>query len=30
MKPPEEIKRLIHESEITTGPEADERILHDA
>jgi hypothetical protein len=30
MKPLEEIKRLIHESEITTGPEADERILHDA
>jgi hypothetical protein len=30
MKPPEEIKRLIHESEITTSPEADERILSDA
>ncbi len=30
MKPPKELKRLIHESEITTGPEADERILHDA
>jgi len=30
MKPPEELKRLIHESKITTGPEADERILHDA
>ncbi len=30
MKPAEEIKRLIHESKITTGPEADERILHDA
>jgi len=30
MKPPEELERLIHESKITTGPEADERILHDA
>ena len=30
MKPPDELKRLIHESEITPGPEADERILHDA
>lgn len=30
MKPPKELKRLIYESEITTGPEADERILHDA
>lgn len=30
MKPPEKIKRLIHESKITIGPEADERILHDA
>ena len=30
MKPPKELKRLLHESEITTGPEADERILHDA
>jgi outer membrane lipoprotein-sorting protein len=30
MKPPEELKRLIHESDITPGPEADERILHDA
>jgi hypothetical protein len=30
MKPPKEVKRLIHESKITTGPEADERILHDA
>jgi hypothetical protein len=30
MKPPEELKRLIHESEITPGPEADERILRDA
>jgi hypothetical protein len=30
MKPPDELKRLIHESKITTGPEADERILRDA
>jgi hypothetical protein len=30
MKPSEEIKRLIHESEITPGPETDERILRDA
>ena len=30
MKPPEELKRLIHESNITPGPEADERILRDA
>jgi hypothetical protein len=30
MKPPKELIRLIKESQITTGPEADERILHDA
>ena len=30
MKPPKELIRLIQESQITTGPEADERILHDA
>lgn len=30
MKPADEIKRLIHESEITSGPGADDRILGDA
>lgn len=30
MKPADEIKRLIHESQITTGPEAEERILRGA
>jgi outer membrane lipoprotein-sorting protein len=30
MKPPEKFLRLIRESEITTNPEADERILQDA
>ncbi len=30
MKPADEIKRLIHESQITTGPGADERMLRDA
>ncbi len=30
MKPADEIERLIHESQITTSPGADERILHGA
>lgn len=30
MKPPKELIRLIQQSQITTGPEADERILQDA
>ncbi len=30
MKPADEIRRLIHEAEMTTGPEADARILADA
>lgn len=30
MKPADEIKRLIHESEIVSGPGSDERILSDA
>lgn len=30
MKPADEIKRLIHESQITAGPEADDRILRGA
>ncbi len=30
MKPADEIKRLIHESQITAGPEADERMLRGA
>ncbi len=30
MKPADQIRRLIHESQITASPGADERILHDA
>ena len=30
MKPPKELIRLIQQSQITTNPEADERILQDA
>jgi hypothetical protein len=30
MKPADEIRRLIHESQIATGPKADERLLHGA